>query len=217
MLKRAAARLVFSLTSIIFVGCRSKPANGPAPATAPAATVAPAEPTSKCGAVSDGCKATAEARVAIPNSDLQVILPAGWAFAKDNGVTVAQASDDAAALAFGVVDTKDAKPNAAFRNQALSDVAAHIHLASIKQKIPWKHPMDSKSVGSLKVNLWQVDKASRGEAKGPLVIFSADLPNNKILFGVGFVPEDDHSGADELIMKAVDSIAVTHREVGGKL
>ena len=76
-----------------------------------------------------------------------------------------------------------------------------------KKKIGWKKSAQTKDVGPLKVELWQVEGGVRGGKKSPLLVFATVLPEGKSVLGIGFVPDDDGSNADAAILKSMESIA----------
>ena len=55
---------------------------------------------------------------------------------------------------------------------------------------------------------WQAEGAARGTKKGPLLIFADTGKEGDVLLGLGFVPDDDSSGADAAILASIESIAV---------
>ena len=71
----------------------------------------------------------------------------------------------------------------------------------------WKKPDDTKTIGPLKLGLWQLDEAGvRGAKKGPLLVVAGPTSDSKGVVGVGFVPDDDKSSADMAIMKSIESL-----------
>jgi hypothetical protein len=122
---------------------------------------------------------------------------------------MAQASDAGSAIAFlGIeFDAKDAKKEAAVRDAAVAELLKQLGLAPLKKKVGWKRSDKDETIGGMKVQLWQLDKAGvRGTKTGPLLIVSAQAGDGKAVLGVGFVPDDDKSGADDAIMKSIQSL-----------
>ncbi|MFT3769845.1 MAG: hypothetical protein QM820_30800 [Minicystis sp.] len=106
-------------------------------------------------------------------------------------------------------DPKDAKKDAAARDAALTELVKQLGLNPLKRKVSWKSkPDETKSVGTMKIGLWQLEEVGvRGTKKGPLLVVAGPTgEGNKGIIGVGFVPEDDKSQADVAIMKSIESL-----------
>lgn len=175
----------------------------------------PEPPPPKCEALDEKCKAKDDTQAKIAKSDFSFKPTKGWVYAQGADATVAQTGDDGAAVALAQAETgTDAKQEGAKRDAALEELAKQIGVTLPKKKVNWKKPAEKKPVGSLEVGLWQLDGGARGEKKGPLLIFGATLPEGKVLLGVGFVPDDDSSGADAAILASIESI--TPAEGGSK-
>jgi hypothetical protein len=192
--------------TLLALGCGPKPPP-PEPPAPPAPVVEKAPP--KCESFSEKCAAESDTRAKINNSDLIFTPAKGWIYAQLSSATVAQQSEIGPAVAFTGfdADAKDAKKDAAHRDATLSELAKQLSLGALKKKINWKKPAETKAVGDLKVGLWQLDEAGvRGAKKGPLLVVVASVSDQKGVMGVGFVPDDDSSKADEAILKIIESI-----------
>jgi hypothetical protein len=191
----------------VVAGC-PKP---PPPPPPPAPTVEPVAkpPPPKCESFSEKCAATADTRAKITGSDLVFTPAAGWIYAQQSSSTIAQASETGAGIAFlGFdADPKDAKKELASRETSLSELFKQLGLSPLKKKVNWKKPDDTKSVGTLKISLWQLEeKGVRGTTKGPLVVVAGPTGEGKGIVGVGFFPDEDKSGADDAILKSIESL-----------
>jgi hypothetical protein len=145
-------------------------------------------------------------KASIVKSDWTIEPPTGWTYAQQADATVALLGESSFAVV--VYPTEPKKATADWEKQ-VGEIAAKLEVSPAnKKKISQpKKSAGVKPVGALKVNLYQFDGATHGSRKGPLLVFSTDLPEGKALLGVAFVPEDDSSKADEAILKAIESIA----------
>jgi hypothetical protein len=160
--------------------------------------------------MTEKCHGKADTRAKITNSDLVFTPATGWLYAQQSSSTLAQASDAGSALAFlGVeFDPKDSKKETAVKDAAVAELVKQMGLAPLKRKVAWRKKADKdEAIGGMKAQLWQLDEAGvRGEKKGPLLVVSISAAEGKAVLGVGFVPDDDKSGADDAIMKSIESI-----------
>lgn len=201
---RPLTLLAMAALALAAAGC-PKPPPPPPPPPPPAAP----PPPPKCEAFNEKCAAAADTKAKITNSTLVFTPAAGWIYAQQSSSTVAQASDTGPALAFlGIeIDAKDAKKEVAAKDAALAELVKQLGLAPLKRKVGWKKPDDKKTVGSFKVDFWQLEEGGvRGSKKGPILVVAAPTGDGKGVIGVGFVPDDDKSGADTLIMKSIESL-----------
>ena len=181
-----------------------------APAPEPKEPVPPPPPP--CEALSEDCAAEAETRARIAKSELRIRPVKGWKYAQGADATVAQSSEEGAAMAVAEVETgTDAKAEPGKRDEALEALAKQINVTLPKKKVTWKKPLEEKSVGEMKLGLWQLDGATRGEKKGPLLIFAGPTSEGKVILGIGFVPEDDSSGSDAAILESIESISAAEK------
>ena len=200
------AAYLFAATLLGCVACAHKAPPPAPPPPPPAADPAPPPPppAPKCEALTEACVAVAHVKATIQKSDWTIEPPSGWTYAQQADVTVALLGE----ASFGiVVYATDPKKATADWEKQVAEVSAKLEVTAKKKITQPKKSAGMKPVGSLKVNLYQFDGATHGSRKGPLLVFSADLPDGKALLGVGFVPEDDTSKADEGILKAIESIA----------
>lgn len=163
----------------------------------------------KCEALDEGCKAKASTKAKVKTAAL-VFKPAdGWVYAQGEEHTVAQSSEDGAALIIGTYATeKDAKKDAANRDAAFDALLKSIGVSTPKQKLAWKKPQDTKTPGGLKLGMWDAGEVERGEAKkkGPLLVVQGPLPEGRALLAIGFAPADQEDSAEK-ILTAIDTLA----------
>lgn len=170
----------------------------------------PPKPKPKCEALDEGCEAKEDTKAKIAKSELRFRPVKGWTYAQGADATVAQAAGDGAAVALAEVETgTDAKAEPGKRDAALEELAKQINVTLPKKKVTWKKPLEEKAVGDMKLGLWQLDGATRGEKKGPLLIFAAPVgaDTGKVVLGIGFVPEDDSSGSDAAILESIETLS----------
>jgi hypothetical protein len=205
MASRPVTLVALIALAALGAGCPKPPP--PPPPPPPVAEVPPPPP--KCESFSEKCAAKPETRAKITSSTLVFTPAAGWTYAQQSSSTVAQASDAGPAIAFiGIeIDAKDAKKEVAAKDAGLAELCKQLGLSPLKRKVAWKKPDDKKVVGSLKLDLWQLEEAGvRGTKKGPLLVVTGPTTDGKGVVGLGFVPEDDKSSADLAIMKSIESL-----------
>jgi hypothetical protein len=191
------------LFAALAAGC-PKPPEPPPP---PPQVEAPPPP--KCESLGEKCAARADTRARITSSEVEFSPAETWIYAMQSSATIAQTDDAGPGIAFlGVdVDPKDARKDAGYKDAALTELVKQLGLAPLKRKVNWKKPDDTKVLGPLKLGLWQLDEAGvRGAKKGPLLVVAGPTSDTKGVVGVGFVPDDDKSQADQAIMKSIESI-----------
>jgi hypothetical protein len=208
------------------LACSTPPPPVEPPPPPPPKKVEAPPPPPKCEALEEKCKAEGGTRARIARSSFVFAPVAGWIYAQGEGATVAQdGGDSGAAIVIAVyeADAKDAKKELAARDAAFEQLAKQIALTPPKGKVRWQLPTcqckGSSCTGSggelckamkpaseLKSSVWQLDGGVRAGKKGPLLVVHAALPDNKALLGLGFVADDDKSGADAGILKAIESI-----------
>jgi len=196
----------------VVAACASKPPpSPPKPAPEPVASAKPEPPPPppKCEALEEHCVAKDGAKAKIVDSPLRIEPPSGWEYAQEKDATVAiQGGASLAVTTHDVGDARDLKKQLTLRLNAFDALLKLIGVKPPAARFFWmKTPEMVKKIGDLKVTLWQLDGATKEKTKGPLVVFVAPLPQNKALLGVGYVPDDDKSGADQAILKAVDSLS----------
>lgn len=164
----------------------------------------------KCESLDEGCKAKGKTFAKIAKTALTLSPPKGWLYAQTTDALIAETNGEGALIVAGgfEVEPKDKKKQAKARDEALAVLLEQVMLsAPPKKKVNWtKKGDDERDIAGMKLSLWQLDGGSRKEAKGPLLVFLADLGEGKELIGVGFVPSDDTSGADSAIIDAIESI-----------
>lgn len=197
------------LALALTVGCGPKPQPPPETPPEPVAEVAPPPkpPPPKCEALDEKCAAKDNTHAKIARSDLVFTPPSGWTYAQMSGATVAEQADATVAIA-GYDSDKDAKKDAANRDAAFADLLKQIGIENPgnKKKVNWKKADTAHPVGDFKLDLWEVKDWARGSKKGPLVVVAGPTTEGKGIIIIGFVPTDDKSGADDAILKAIDSL-----------
>ena len=203
---------------IVFVAlgaCHHADTPPPVAPPPPTATEAPPPPTPpvqpKCEDLSENCVAAADTRARIASTDLTFAPAAGWSYAQQSTVTVAQTSSSGSALAFAGVDldAKDAKHDLALKDAALVELAKQLGLTGLKSKLSWKKPDEPKAVGDMKLGLYYSQlkgQSQRGAKKGKALVVAGPTSGDKAIVGLGFVPDDDKSDADEAVMKSIESL-----------
>jgi hypothetical protein len=165
-----------------------------------------APPPKKCEALSEGC--VAEDATKARASGVTIGAPKGWTYAH-GPAALARQGEAALAVTVHDADPKSIKLDGDKRDAALADLLKQLEVTPPKKKIYWTlPPLKKLTVGALAVSLWQMDGASHGGKHGPLLLFVAKLPESKSVLGVGFVPDDDKSGADVSILKAIETLDV---------
>jgi hypothetical protein len=220
-------RLAATFALLAFVaGCGSKPPPPPEPAPEPPPAPKPEPPPPpKCETPSENCKAAADTHARIAGTSYVFTPVTGWVYAQLSNVTIAQvnAENSPAMVIAAYAADKDAKKELGQRDTAFADLSKEIGLTPPKTKANWKQPTCKCAgkacagsggdlckamtpVSDLKANVWQLDGGVRGGKKGPILVVQAPLGEGKALLGVAFVPDDDQSGADQAILKAIESI-----------
>jgi hypothetical protein len=199
--------LLASLIGLATGGCYLLPP----PFSSTATTASPPPPSApdpvppKCEALLEQCMATESTRALVQDSGWTVAPPPGWTYAQNTEGTLVEAHGTALGVVAYDVPAKKADHR---RDEVLHAVLAKLGVTFPKAaKLTWpKHPDKVTKVGKIAVSLFQFDGASREKKPGPVLVFSARLSASKMLLGVGFVPDDDDTGADEAILKLIDSI-----------
>lgn len=185
-------------------GCPKPPPPPPQP------VVEAPPPPPKCESLGEKCEAKSDSKAKITSSELQFTPATGWIYAQQSSATIAQSSETGPAIAMMGYegDPKDLKKDAAARDGAFSELVKQLGLSPLKRKVNWKKPDDTKTIGTMKIGLWQLEEAGvRGTKKGPLLVVAGPTGSgSKGIIGVGFVPEDDKSQADVAIMKSIESL-----------
>ena len=203
---------LFALAALFSVACSpTPPAQPPDPiSTTPEPPLPPPKPRpKKCESLLDKCEGGEGKKARIPGAELTFQPAEGWFYSQEEAQTVMQTSDFGPAVALLVYETGDPKtePN---REPFVKKLIERLAITPPKEKINWKKPAGTKDVGSgpkaMKISLWQLEGAARGEKKGPWLIFAAQIVGGKSLLGMGFVPDDDSTSADALILKSIESI-----------
>jgi hypothetical protein len=199
--------LAFLAIAALAAGCAHKP---PPPVvvaeTPPPPPPPPPPPQPKCEALSEGCTGQNGTLARIRMSGFAISVPNGWTYAQQEDATVAS---NAGAL-FAVTtyaNGADAKAAAANREVAFDAIVKLLGVSAPKHRVNWRTPLKETKAGALKVLLWQADDVAKGDKKGPVLVFGAELPDKSWILGAGFVPADDASESDKAILAATESLA----------
>jgi hypothetical protein len=195
--------------ALLVTGCLQRPAKPAPPPPAPVQVVAPVEQPGplapKCERLDEGCVAVQGIKVRIKQSGYAFDPPVGWVFAHEEALGIASTTGGAIAATAHVLDNP--KKEAPSRLLALDLLMARMEVTPPKKKLTWpKKPADILDVGDLKISLWQVEKATRKDVKGDLLVFWATPSEGQGITGVGFVASDDKTGADEAILKSIKTM-----------
>ncbi|WP_437301998.1 hypothetical protein [Sorangium sp. So ce388] len=203
--------LALSAAAALAAACSSPPPPQPV-APEPPVTAAPEPPPppapKPCKALDEQCQADESTRAKIARSSFVLTPVKGWTYAQAESATVAQAAAEGPALATAQVDVGEGKQAGEKRDAALDALAHEINVTLPKKKVNWKKPLETKEIAGRKIGLWQAEGAARGTKKGPLLIFADTGKEGEVLLGLGFVPDDDSSGADATILQSIESISV---------
>lgn len=203
------------LPALLLVAACGSPQKPPPPIDEPAAATAEAEPPPppKCEALDEKCKAKSDTQARIGKMGFTMTPVEKWTYAQGESVLVAQKTAEGSALAvtgYEIPAPPNVKQEGTNRDAAFEAAAKEINVTLPKKKPNWKKGDAAKDVGSLKMNLWEMEGATRGEKKGLLLVFATSAPaaEGKGLIGLGFVPEDDADAekVGEALQTAIDSI-----------
>lgn len=156
--------------------------------------------------MADDCVAKEDTKAKITKSALVFTPVKGWKYATTDDGTVAQPFEIGSALAITTFDV-DPKKDKEAKEAALDSLAKQLSLTLPKKKINWRDTSHKRPIGGVDSLLWQMDKVKRADKEGALLVVLMPLADSRSLLAVGFVPDDDKTGADEAIMTAFDSIA----------
>lgn len=206
MLPRLPTVLALTLLGALAAACHTPPPEAPVETATPSPP-----PPPKCESLTEKCEAKSDTKAAVTNSNLTFAPAPGWTYAMLSAATIAQASDQGPVVAFMGYegDVKDAKKDAGAREAAMGELFKQLGLTPLKRKMSWRAPDEAKAVNGMKLGLWQISEkdGQRGAKKGPILVVAGPTgEGNKGVIGVGFVPDDDKSKADEAIMKSIESL-----------
>lgn len=163
-----SSQRALSLISLVFLVACSKPKPPEAPAPEPPPPVVkepepppPPPPPPKCEALSEGCHATADTKVAIGDKGLSFKPPPGWVYAREATRTVASSTGDTGFMAFVLADAETPEASLA----AVATLADSLGVTGIKApslKARWKKADKTVDDGQLK--LWEISKEKQGAA-----------------------------------------------------
>lgn len=211
--QRWTLKALSATAALAVVACGANPPPQPVEPKPIEATVSPPpapNPMPKlCAALDEECSASESTRAKIAGGPLFITPAKGWTYAQTATATLAQASDKGPGLAVVQGDFGDGKQDLTKREAALETLGREIKVTLPKKKVAWKKPDETKEVAGMKVGLWQAEGGTRADKKGPLLIFAAVGKDGTTVLGLGFVPEDDTSGADATILQSIESIGAS--------
>lgn len=150
--------------------------------------------------------AGAETRARIGQLGWQFAPPASWVYAQGEDLTIATGKN--AVMGVAVHPTVDVKKERAAREEALRLIAGQLGVTLPKKKsFIAKKPDQKQKLGEFDVDLYQFEGAKLDGRTGPLLFFVAKASSERVLVGVGFVPDDDSDNADQAIMTAIGSLS----------
>ncbi len=149
--------------------------------------------------------ASAETRARIGQVGWQFAPPATWIYAQGETLTIATGKN--AVMGVTVHPIVDVKKERAEREDALRLVTKQLGVTLPKKKTYiTKKPDQKQKVGDVDVDFYQFEGAKLEGRTGPLLFFVAKASKERVLIGVGFVPDDDDDNADQAIMTAIQSL-----------
>lgn len=202
--------LVVSISVGAFACSNPPPPEEPEPEPPPKAE--PKEepkPKPECKTLDEKCKADDSTQAKIANSELVFIPPAGWLFAQEEGLTLAQTEEGAGSMAIMAFDSRGLKPKELKdkRESATETLASALGI-KLPQKGPkrvypnWDKPDGDAKAGDLTLSMWELAGAGRGTKDGAVLVFLSK--GDTVLIGLGFAPKDDT--ATQSILKALETI-----------
>jgi hypothetical protein len=201
---KAKSRWFIAASFACSVSCHHAPPPPPPPRPPQAAPEPPPPP--KCETPEEACVARNDTRASIRDAGWDFAPPVGWTYAQGAETTIAIGRHGA--LAVTTREKGDDKSLREHREEMLRALAAQIGVLLPKKKhlIP-KKPDQAEKISDLDVDFFQLDGSKREGKKGPLLIFTAELPERQVLLGVGFVSDDDEENSDGAIMNSIHSMA----------
>lgn len=187
-------------------GCGSPPPPVP-PKPKPTAKPKPEPPPPpKCESLEEGCQSSSDTLVKIALAEHVFHPPNDWEYARGARATLTQVNDQGPVLALtSFTPESDDKKLKSQRTEALVALAKMTEVELPDTEVNFDKPQQEADVAGLKMQYWQLEKAKRADRTGSLLVLMADLDDRK-LFGLGYVPDDDQSEADRIILEALESI-----------
>jgi hypothetical protein len=98
------------------------------------------------------------------------------------------------------------KEKAAARDAAIAQAGPRIDV-KLPRKFVWpKSAKRTSKIGGVDVSLYQFAGATRTDAAGPLLVFTAPIAPDRVLLGLAFVSNQDASNADAAILESIGSL-----------
>jgi hypothetical protein len=212
---RDLVRLITVVSISAFaVACTPKPPpEEPEPEPAPKEEPKPEPPPKpECKSLDEKCKADESTQAKVAHSDLVFIPPAGWIYAQEPEVTIAQTEEGGGGLVVTTIPGSDPKSKEfkEKRDAAVESLAQALGVTlpnkpgTKKRAAPnWDKPDGDTKAGEVKLEIWQFDGATRGSKDGPVVLILGRNGETSLL-AIGFAPKGDSS--DQSIMKSLETI-----------
>jgi len=165
------------------------------------------EPPPPCERLAERCRAEDSTEARLPAVDYAFTPPEDWVYAQMDEATIAQVDAEGPVLL--LTSLQPASEPAKLRDQRRAAIEQLAELAEIslpQAKVLLFQPDGIEEFAGLEMSMWQRNGAKRANASGPLLVFSAEVEDNRHLFGIGFVPDADETRADVAIMDALKSI-----------
>lgn len=184
----------------------------PAPVT-PAPPPPPPPPAPKCEALTENCTATDSTELAIANAGTVFSPPNGWKFAKLADRSVAVGPDGKSLLTLNeIADGSEAAVLASFEQLALATAIEKVKFDALKKRL--KRPQNTLDANGIKIDLWEVGKATsngvnpelRETGAGTLLVFVAHVAEARVVTGLGFVVLPDAESDAQKVMSAVQTV-----------
>lgn len=168
-------------------------ASASAEEVASAPTPPPKKKKPECESFEDKCVARGGTRVPIGKNKVTFQAPDGWSFVKGDFSIVRAPEED---VVLGFVEGESAEPDSIV--STVSPLIQELNITGFKDtalKPRLKKAQTAMEAGGSQVKIWEVDKASNGNAElrmkgepGNMVVFVAEL-EGKVVVGVAFMQQ----------------------------
>ena len=139
--------------------------------------------------------------------------PNGWKFAKLADRSVAVGPDGKSLLTLNeIADGSEAAVLASFEQLALATAIEKVKFDALKKRL--KRPQNTLDANGIKIDLWEVGKATsngvnpelRETGAGTLLVFVAHVAEARVVTGLGFVVLPDAESDAQKVMSAVQTV-----------
>lgn len=205
-------------SSLLFVvltgfGCQPKPVVVAPVASTPAPPPPPPPPPPKCEALSENCTATESTLLAVGGAGTAFTPPSGWKFAKLADRSVAVGPDGKSLLTLSEISSgNESALLESFEKLTLAAAIEKVKFDALKKRL--KKPQNSLDANGVKIDLWEVGKATsngvnpelRETGAGTLLVFVAHVAETRIVTGLGFVVLPDAEADAQKVMSAIQTV-----------